>query len=308
MPQEDPERIGVVVSMFAPPAELVERAVRWSEQIGPVVAVDDGSPRKQALPVLRALDAAGIHVLVNRYNAGIAHSLNAGVSWLREHHDPRWILTMDQDSDFGPDYGKQAMEALAAVDCPDQVGMICPESLDGVAVHRTEGPHGEREIFDPIQSGAFVRAAMIDRIGPLREDFFIDCVDSEFNARAREDGWLLLAGEGLDLHHSLGEARPMRLLGWHVRIPSRKLYVHSHAPFRVYYMTRNSLVMARRFARSQPRWVLRRVANEAVAHAVRFSYGPRRRANFLAFRRGFADGLRGRMGRIPTELEEALKR
>lgn len=301
------QRAGVVVSMFNPPASLVDKVKHWMERIGPVVAVDDGSPRERALPVLRALDAAGVHVLVNRRNAGIAHSLNAGMAWLRAHHDLEWILTMDQDSDFAADYGAHARAVLEAAPEPDRVGMICAESLDGVALNGFSGPHGEHEIFDPIQSGSFVRAALLDDIGALREDFFIDCVDSEFNARARQGGWTLLTGEGLDLHHSLGAARPMRFLGWHVRIPSRRLYIHSHAPFRVYYMTRNSVVMARAYARSQPRWVMRRMANEAVAHIIRFSYGPHRRAGFLAFRCGMADGLRGRMGRIPAGLEARLE-
>jgi rhamnosyltransferase len=137
--------------------------------------------------------------------------------------------------------------------------------------------------------------------------FFIDCVDSEFNARLRERGLRALAGRGCNLEHSLGNARPMKILGWHARVGSKKLYVYYHAPFRVYYITRNSMILARRYALKQPKWVVRRIYMEIQSHVVRFGFGPNRRKHFIAATAGVRDALRQKMGKIDDSLAARLR-
>jgi rhamnosyltransferase len=179
---------------------------------------------------------------------------------------------MDQDSRFTGNYVASALATARSSHDPGSVGMVCAESHNHIPLP-TWGGQEEPQIFDPMTSGPLVRTSSFKAVGFFDEGFFIDCVDSEFNARLRERGLRALAGRGCNLEHSLGNARPMKILGWHAQVGSKKLYVYYHAPFRVYYITRNSLVLARRYALKQPKWVVRRIYMEIQSHVVRFGFG-----------------------------------
>ncbi|MDQ0673456.1 rhamnosyltransferase [Pseudarthrobacter siccitolerans] len=294
-----------VVSAFNPGPENVEN-VKWLlRYVSKVVIVDDGSPG-DVTDMMSAFEELGAVVIRLDTNSGIAKALNTGIKAARERWNPEWVVTMDQDSRFSGNYIRAALATACSSSRPETVGMVCAESHNGTPLP-TLGGTGEPEVFDPMTSGSLVRSHVFDSVGYFDDDFFIDCVDTEFNARLRDHGFRSLAGRGCDLKHSLGNARPMKIFGWRVRVGQKKLNVYYHPPFRVYYITRNSLVMARRFGRRQPAWVLRRLYMEVQSHIVRFVYGPNRRKHLIAAIAGAKDALRGRMGKIDDALAARLR-
>jgi rhamnosyltransferase len=294
-----------VVSAFNPDRENVENIAWLLKYVTRVVVVDDGSSA-DVDDVLAQIRALGADVLRLDSNSGIARALNTGIKHARETWDPEWIVTMDQDSRFSGDYIAAALAAVEASPGRASIGMVCAESHNHVPLPLLPR-QGEPEVFDPMTSGSLVHSSTFDRIGYFNEDYFIDCVDSEFNARIRESGLRTLAAPGCNLEHSLGNARPMTLLGWHARLGAKKLVIYYHSPFRVYYITRNSIVMARTYFWKQPAWVLRRLYMEIQSHVVRFAFGPNRRKHAIAAVCGVRDALRNRMGRIDPRLAERLK-
>lgn len=307
VPKQFPQSSGVagVVSVFNPAAEAIENVQLLLKYVPNVVVVDDGSSNDVA-SILAQMTAVGAVVVSLETNSGIAAALNAGIKMARERWAPEWVITMDQDSRFSSDYIRHALEAEASSLSRETVGMICAESHNGVPLP-VLNDGAEFEIFDPMQSGTLIRTSVFDRLGYLNESLFIDCVDSEFNARLRNAGFRGIAARGCDLQHSLGDARPLRVFKWHARIGQKRLFVHYHAPFRVYYITRNSLVMARMYIRRQPGWVIRRMTMEMQSHVVRFVYGPNRRKHALATLSGIRDAFRGRMGKIDDQLAARLR-
>ena len=294
-----------VVSAYNPGAENVAN-VKWLLGfVSHVVVVDDGS-RDDVSQALAEMEQAGAVVLRLGINSGIAKALNTGIKEALERWNPEWIVTMDQDSRFTGDYIGAALATVAASSDPHSVGMVCAESHNHIPLP-VWGSRDEPEIFDPMTSGTLVRARTFDAVGLFDEGFFIDCVDSEFNARLREHGLRALAGRGCNLEHSLGSARPMKILGWHAHIGAKKLYIYYHAPFRVYYITRNSLTLARRYALKQPAWVLRRIYMEIQSNIVRFGFGPNRRKHAVAAAAGIRDAVRQRMGKIDDDLAARLR-
>jgi rhamnosyltransferase len=294
-----------VVSAFNPGPENLDN-IKWLlRYVSKVVIVDDGSPR-DVTDTLSAFEELGAVVIPLETNSGIAKALNTGIKAARERWNPEWVVTMDQDSRFSGDYISAALRTARSSSRPDTVGMVCAESHNGTPLPTLRGT-AEPEVFDPMTSGTMVRSHVFDSVGYFDDDFFIDCVDTEFNARLRDHGFRSLAGRGCDLEHSLGNARPMKILGWRVRVGQKKLNVYYHPPFRVYYITRNSLVMARRFAARQPAWVLRRLYMEVQSHIVRFVYGPDRRKHLIAALAGTKDALKGRMGKIDDALAARLR-
>jgi rhamnosyltransferase len=297
--------VAAVVSAYSPTKELVENVASLKRYVEHVIVVDDGSPTDVS-EILSDVESAGAKVLRLPENCGIAAALNAGMKRARELWEPEWLITMDQDSRFTGNYVEDALEVARSSSSPQTVGLVAPQFHNNIKMPLF-GTSDEQEVFDPMQSGTLIKTSVLDRVGYLDEEFFIDCVDSEFNARVREAGFRALASAGSNLAHSLGDARPLKILGWHARIGQKKLSVHYHSPFRVYYITRNSFVLMRRYARSQPKWILRRLYMELQSHAVRFVYGPNRRKHLIGFLYGLRDGLINRMGKIDPRLAERLR-
>ncbi|WP_258802650.1 glycosyltransferase [Pseudarthrobacter sp. NS4] len=294
-----------VVSAFNPGPENVANLKWLLRFVDHVVIVDDGSPGDVA-QALADMEKLGAVILRLGTNSGIARALNVGVKEAVGRWNPEWVLTMDQDSRLTGDYVTAALATAHSSREPESVAMVCAESHNNIPLP-TWGGQEEPQIFDPMTSGTLVRTETFQFVGYFDEGFFIDCVDSEFNARLREHGLRALAGRGCNLEHSLGNARPMTIFGWHARVGAKKLYVYYHAPFRVYYITRNSLILARRYAVKQPTWVLRRIYMEIQSHVVRFGFGPNRRKHFIAATAGVRDALRQKMGKIDESLAARLR-
>ncbi|MFJ7750582.1 glycosyltransferase [Arthrobacter sp. NPDC097144] len=290
-------RVAAVISAFNPPSDLVEKVQRLAAQVERVIVVDDGSPAADPA-VYEALEAAGAVVLKQGENSGIAAALNAGIRYAAES-SPDFYLTLDQDSELDPGYVALALDAFDKATAQGvPVGMVCAECHNQLPVMVQKAGVEHPEAFDPMQSGTLIPAAVFDTAGLLEEDLFIDCVDSEFTARIRDLGLKAIVAPGCNITHAVGEARPMRLGTWHVTVGGQKRFVHSHAPFRVYYITRNGLVMYKRYLTKQPVWVLRRIGLEVVFYGVRVVYGPHRARQVAAIVLGIRDALTGRMGRI----------
>ena len=290
-------RVAAVISAFNPPSDLVEKVQRLVEQVEHVIVVDDGSPAADP-SVYEGLEAAGAVVLKQEENSGIAAALNAGIRYAARS-SPDFFLTLDQDSELDAGYVDRALDAFdKATSLGVPVGMVCAESHNEQPVMLQKAGVAHPEAFDPMQSGTLIPSATFDAAGLLDEELFIDCVDSEFTARIRELGLKAIVAPGCNISHAVGESRPMRLGTWHVTVGGQKRFVHSHAPFRVYYITRNGLVMYKRYLTKQPLWVLRRIGLEVVFYGVRVVYGPHRVRQIAAIILGIRDALAGRMGRI----------
>lgn len=302
----DALRVTAVISSYKPPVQLIARVTRLMQQVESVIVVDDGSGA-DARDVLDGLQAAGADVIVLDVNRGIASALNVGLAKGRDA-GADLILTLDQDSELDPGYVDRAVDSyVGALARGVPVGIICAASYNHAPVIlQTEGA-SDPEAFDPMQSGTLIPLSTLTSIGMFEEDLVIDGVDSEYTARLRRAGLKALIAPGCNITHAVGEPRPMRLGRWHVSIRGQKQFVHSHAPFRVYYITRNGLVLYGRYVRDQPRWVLRRIKLEAIVHVTRVIYGPYRRRQLTAVGLGVLDAVRRRSGRL-TPHQEALIR
>jgi len=319
--------VGAVIACLDPPDSLVEAASETLRQLGGaaapggaqtggaqtgvaqtgvaqtgvaqirVVAVDDGSAAPEAAAVFAALAALGVDVL-HQSNGGIAAALNAGITRLREPVDggsgPAFVLTLDQDSRLGPGYVAAALAAVAALEAEGTpYGFVASESYSGRRAP-TDGPvpgvPALRRAFDPMQSGWVVPVTTFAQVGLLDEALVIDGVDSEFTVRCRAAGLTPVVAPGAALEHGQGERVPGRLLGRTVGA------VNHHSPTRVRYMARNGVLITRRYAAAQPRWVARRLLEEAKAHLLRVVLDPDRRRLAAAMLRGWRDGVLGRSG------------
>lgn len=300
------DSVVAVISSYKPAASLVDHVRALIVQVSLVVVADDGSG-PTASSVLDRLEDLGAHVLRRTSNDGIASTLNAGIAQARDTYAADWVLTLDQDTALPGDYVERllstAREALAA---GLEVGAVSYARQNGQSVAVTGARNGFDLAYDPMQSGLLIPTSTFDAVGMLREDLFIDWVDSEFNERMAAAGLLTLTAGGTNIDHSLGEMRPLSVGGRPVVRGGRQLSVAYHPPVRAYYIARNGLLVARRSIVRAPHWTISRLGHDFVGHLARIVVGPRRGTLVLALVLGIADAARGRSGKMPAATQRRL--
>jgi rhamnosyltransferase len=284
-----------VVTAHDPDERLATLVEQVTPQVAGVVVVDDGST--SGLDVIDALADRPSVRLVRQPNAGVADALNAGVNAALNPGAHAAladaVLTLDQDSALPGNYVATAVQAWQdAGSRRIPVAFVCAETYSGRRTPTRGTVHGFARAFDPMQSGSLVPASTYRDVGCYDESLVIDAVDSEFTVRCLAAGLEPLVAPGCHLEHGMGERTSRRLLG-------RDIPYNRHSPNRVYYMARNGTLLVRRYARSKPGWVLRRLAEEATAHTLRLTLDPERPHLARAALAGLRDGLRGRTGPRP---------
>jgi rhamnosyltransferase len=295
-----------VVSAFNPSWDLVSRVKSHTEHVTHVVVVNDGSSNTDQ-SIWQGLNDAGVEVVHHSENLGVAAALNTGVAAAFDFDPEAWILALDQDSDLSDGYVNSALSTYRRLEAKGvRVGLVAPGKHNGFPVKLVKSEGSFREAFDPMQSGCLIPGAVIGTAGPLDETLFIDGVDTDFNARLRKLGYRLPADPGCNLHHELGNPRAVTILKRRIHFRGRPLALTYHPPLRVYYITRNSLVLARRYFRQSPSWMIQRLWMEVESNLVRVAFGPDRLAYILAWTYGIRDAVGSRMGRADAVTMKRL--
>jgi rhamnosyltransferase len=265
-----------------------------SQQVGAVVIVDNGSTDAE-LTMLReiAMDPALVLVL-NSENLGLASALNIGIQRATSLGCP-WALLLDQDSRVESDMVK----TLSAVheSFPDKEHLAIIGS--GFRERHRLSPKAAKfescgeewdEVEAVITSGSLLSLEAYSHIGPFREDFFIDYVDTEYCARARANGYRALKTRRPLMSHSIGRPTQHRML-W------MKKWTSNHSADRRYYIARNHTVMVRESGKYiLGSWALISLLSCLKACKRITLYEQSKGSKVAAVFRGWWDGIHGNMG------------
>ncbi len=234
-------------------------------------------------------------------NAGIGSAQNLGIQAAIEF-GAEAILLMDQDSEPQANMvghlrhhlhlnSKAAATGPSSVDLRTQMRSYF--ELDTGGWPRRWQPGGDLagqtvEAAYLIASGSLLRVEAIKALGLMREDWFIDHVDTEWSLRARDRGWVMMGVADAKLGHRLGEKVSRVWFG-------RLRHVPHHSPERNYYMFRNALLLLREpfVAAHWRRYHLTRLAQLFLFF---LAFAPQRWLRLRLMMRGLWDGLHGRTG------------
>ena len=290
--------VAVVVTHFPVHERLVHAVRCLRNQVDAVVLVDNTDVPARAVDG-SALDPT-ITILHQGHNHGIGQAQNRGIAQARALGASH-VLLMDQDSLPSPGMAQTLLHALRdAGPNVAAVGPVCRDVKTGQPLPliqrrgwciRRLAPEVLREPADVDYlpaSGTLMPLTALDRIGPLREDYFIDRIDVEWCLRARRLGWRILVTPDAELQHDLGQ-RSVRFLG-------RTLYIGHD--FRAYYHLRNSVAMALRAPIGWP-WRLDQLLKMPLYLLLYITCaegGALRMARLLL--RALRDGVMGHMGKL----------
>ena len=238
--------IAVVVAYRPNLEKLHEQFAALLPQVHSIVVVDN-SPGAEVLDWAGKWPACQVHCIALGQNMGIAHAQNRGIEWARSMGGSH-VLLMDHDSIPAQNMVAQLLRALEAWPHAGAVGPHYTDARRGKNKSpfvRTVGLRriwlncfdgGEAvEVDHLIASGCLIPMGVLDHVGAMREDFFIDFVDVEWCLRARHAGYRMYGVCAAPLEHQLGD-KPVRFLG--------REYL-SHSPLRHYFHARNAMLLYR---------------------------------------------------------------
>lgn len=244
--------VWAVTVTFNPEPDVVANILSYADQVDRVIVIDNGSSSESAA-VFEGLQHPRIEFLSMDLNVGIAAALNRGCA--RAHQaGAEWVITFDQDTRVGRQYVREMLDAYAQWPRQEQVAVLAPSYYDetGDRVYRANGAPGDavREVKTAFTSGVFIKLDVIEQAGLFEEKLFIDYVDHDFALRVLGMGYSILEARDVLCNHRLGKMRV------HSTVGGKTFTSTHHAPVRRYYMSRNRLVLYRRFFVIEPLWVL----------------------------------------------------
>lgn len=283
---------GIVIS-FHPSFQILKNIDLLSEQVGHMVVVDN-SPDSAAVNVLSDLARMETCTVIhNHKNLGIATALNIGIRQAISMGFP-WVITFDQDSQIRDGYIGEMLSAYREAVPHTKVGILFPRYEDArlcivLPTHRnTNG-----DVVACMTSGSMMQAETFQACGPMEDAFFIDYVDLEYCLRMRAAGFKVIECPKAILAHSLGHITQHKIF-------NKNFYTTNHNAKRRYYITRNRLVLMRRYFSKDREWAIAEFKGMAF-ETVKILLAEQDKASKVRYMvRGIYDAIFNRLGpRVP---------
>lgn len=297
----DARRVAAIIISYHPKLDLLETLFsHLTSQVDLILVVDNGSG-PTARNFLCNRQCHTLHTVFLATNTGIANALNIGLQYIR-NAGADMCLTLDQDSLPEPGMVANLLSAYENLCCTGNiVGAVGPVQID----RRTQQfapfvlpssdlklglPNKEAiiEVDHLITSGCLIPLEVIDLIGPMRTELFIDGVDLDWSWRCRAAGFRLFGVGSARMLHNIGD-RVFQFAGRNLSI---------HTPERLYYITRNSINLGRQ-AYCPDAW-RHKLRQRLIKNLIIFStFISPRRTYFSNIIHGVLDGLNDKLGPLP---------
>lgn len=285
-------RVAAVVLAYRPAESMIANVEKLARQSDAVYVVNNSPEDPETESVLAEVARVdAVTVLPQLRNVGVAAGFNAGMRRaLADGYDLIWIF--DQDSTVAEGMREALIRGLETPGRP--VGIAGPALRAEETGHLYDGEDrsGVQEQIALISSGAMFTREMLEIVGLHDERLFIDYVDHDISFRARRAGFRLVKVYDTVLDHRFGASVESRFLG-------RRIYLSNYSPMRHYYMTRNRVIMIRRYGFGRWFWEDAAYATKSWIKVVlcERQRGPKIRAAL----RGFWAGLRFRSARTVVD-------
>ena len=283
-----------ILVTYHPDTEFRTRLSSISRQVGAIVIVDNGSADTELIMLREIAANPAVALALNFENLGLARGLNIGIQRAATLGFP-WVLLIDQDSHVDSDMVNTLFAIHGSFPERESLAIIGSNFRDihrGLPGSDKCASFGEQweEVDWVITSGSLLPLAAYWDIGPFREDFFIDYVDTEYCMRARAKGYHVLKARRPLISHSIGTPTQHNFL-W------MKKWTTNHSADRRYYIARNNTVMLHEFGNYILGWWALKGFFSCFKHCRRIAmYEQSKVSKIVAVFLGWWDGVHGRLG------------
>lgn len=243
-------KVAAVAVLFRPDVTvLIKMLDSLRSQVNRVIIVDN----TPGVGVLASVEE-GLHdfseyeyIPLGR-NAGIAAAQNIGIAKAKELGF-EFVLLMDQDSELPNQLVTQLLVSYRdKIAEGEKVAAIGPAFVDvktneyAPVIRRVWFVNKKIDITGLVKpvladhiiaSGSLISIDVLDSIGGMREDFFIDWVDIEWGLRAGSKGYAIYVDPRAIMKHSIGDET----------VSYGRKYINLHSDFRNYFIVRNCVYM-----------------------------------------------------------------
>jgi rhamnosyltransferase len=292
----------VVVTYYPDIPHLEEFVLKLSVQFEGVVIVDNGTSGEVELINL-AGKYSQLEVILNRANLGIGAAQNVGINRALSKNVTH-VIVFDQDSMVLPGFRENLVRAERQLKLEGlHVAAVGPKLVDqatGKTIPFIAFPNGFKrrvsvtssdqvvECFSLLSSGTLMSRESLERVGPLREDLFLEYVDVEWGARARKSGLKSYGVAAATLIHNLGDQR----------LNVGPIIVPLHSPLRHYYTMRNAVAMQKNSV-IPLYWKIYDVVRTLRGFILFSIFNPPRLKQIKFMLRGLYHGVIGKSGPYP---------
>jgi len=148
-----------------------------------------------------------------------------------------------------------------------------------------------------ITSGSLMSMETFDSIGPFRDEFIIDAVDSDYCLRVRAHGLQVIEVATQGFTQRLGHPRTVE---W----GPLRFTLQEHSPMRTYYRVRNSTALVMENWRREPLYVAGAIYCNLQQVLATLLFYKEKRAHFLATVDGFTHAWKGLFGFHELNVEK----
>lgn len=240
-------KLAAVVIAFKPNSQILNKLLaQLSPSVEYLIVVFNSSYQSSDIA-----NFDNLLVIQNNENLGIAEALNQGVREALTLKASE-VLLFDQDSNIRINHVDSLYkEFLKARELFPNLAAVSPRFFN---IHtdirepfylykngrlqkdmRLKGSASLYYSDFSITSSILISSEVFSRVGLFDSQLFIDQVDTEWNFRAKKNGYIICGTDSVQMIHSLGDEGAYFL--------GKKVYIHS--PFRVMFQLRNSISLVK---------------------------------------------------------------
>lgn len=234
------------VILYNPKNEVFDNILTYIDYVESLIVVDNSLIKNNFL-INKLIDnfPNKLNYIDNKDNLGIATALNIACNEAKKLAF-EWILTMDQDSSFiNFEY---YVECLNSVRSYKDVALLSANTTRNALRKLPQNltlEYEEKSVV--ITSSSIINLKHFNEFLKFEDKLFIDMVDYDFCAKIKEKKLKILYFKDILVEHALGEIYLRKNL---VTRKQKEKIEHNYQ--RVYYITRNSLYLAKKYGRIFP--------------------------------------------------------
>lgn len=237
-------KVDGVVVLYNPDIDILNNIKSYIDKLEKLYIVDNSENiNKKLIDKIKQISDKCVYIN-NNGNKGIAYALNVGANKAIENN-ANWLLTMDQDSSFENENLDNLLKFTYNIENYKHIGIVSP--LHSTHLNVVREKIDKEEVLVVMTSGNLVNLDIFKKIGPFKEYYFIDSVDTEYCLRLNINNYKIVRYNRSILEHNLGE------LTIHKTIFNKELRLYNHNKIRKYYITRNKLLIVKEYFRHYPK-------------------------------------------------------
>lgn len=289
-----------VVVFYNPEGDYVSRCSLISKQVDKLVIYDNSTDH--VIIEKNKSDVSNIPN-VSYYSEGINKGIGAALNYAAieaEKGNFDFLLTFDQDTLIPEDYVERIISSYLS---EKNIGVIGPVYKDinvsrecrfpvkagpFILRKRLSGGSKLQDVMVIISSGSLYPVSVFKVAGYFEEDYFIDYIDNEYCLRLIKFGYRVCVDPKIIINHALGNRTVNKAI--------LKFSPTNYPFYRKYYMTRNRLIVYKKYFFGFFSFVVYDFAAFLLDIFRVFLIENDKKRKFSAYWLGFKDFINGRRG------------